>query len=95
MVVNTIHWFRKGLRLHDNPALQESLRGADTARCVYILDPWFAGSSNEPANQGSRMYTQRAVSAPRSDSCSAGLSWSRKPFLNQWMVFTTITQLDD
>ncbi|KAG7255284.1 hypothetical protein CRUP_023640, partial [Coryphaenoides rupestris] len=25
MVVNTIHWFRKGLRLHDNPALQEFL----------------------------------------------------------------------
>ncbi|CAL8322946.1 unnamed protein product [Lota lota] len=46
MVVNTIHWFRKGLRLHDNPALEESIQGADTVRCVYILDPWFAGSSN-------------------------------------------------
>lgn len=46
MVVNTIHWFRKGLRLHDNPSLRESVRGADTVRCVYILDPWFAGSSN-------------------------------------------------
>ncbi|KAG5830846.1 hypothetical protein ANANG_G00314890 [Anguilla anguilla] len=46
MVVNTIHWFRKGLRLHDNPSLRESIQGADTVRCVYILDPWFAGSSN-------------------------------------------------
>ncbi|XP_056133952.1 cryptochrome circadian regulator 1a [Lampris incognitus] len=46
MVVNTIHWFRKGLRLHDNPALKDSIQGADTVRCVYILDPWFAGSSN-------------------------------------------------
>ncbi|KAK6320020.1 hypothetical protein J4Q44_G00091270 [Coregonus suidteri] len=46
MVGNTIHWFRKGLRLHDNPSLKESIRGADTLRCVYILDPWFAGSSN-------------------------------------------------
>lgn len=46
MVINTIHWFRKGLRLHDNPSLKESLLGADTIRCVYILDPWFAGSSN-------------------------------------------------
>uniref|UniRef100_A0A8D0CI62 Cryptochrome-1 n=1 Tax=Scleropages formosus TaxID=113540 RepID=A0A8D0CI62_SCLFO len=46
MVVNTIHWFRKGLRLHDNPSLKESIQGADTVRCVYILDPWFAGSSN-------------------------------------------------
>uniref|UniRef100_A0A8B9I1W7 Photolyase/cryptochrome alpha/beta domain-containing protein n=1 Tax=Astyanax mexicanus TaxID=7994 RepID=A0A8B9I1W7_ASTMX len=39
MVVNSVHWFRKGLRLHDNPALQEALNGADTVRCVYILDP--------------------------------------------------------
>ncbi|KAG2459873.1 CRY1 protein, partial [Polypterus senegalus] len=46
MVVNTVHWFRKGLRLHDNPSLWESLKGADSVRCVYILDPWFAGSSN-------------------------------------------------
>ncbi|XP_076857223.1 cryptochrome circadian regulator 3b [Brachyhypopomus gauderio] len=45
MVVNSIHWFRKGLRLHDNPALLEAARGADTLRCVYFLDPWFAGSS--------------------------------------------------
>jgi len=45
MVVNSVHWFRKGLRLHDNPALQEALNGADTVRCVYILDPWFAGSA--------------------------------------------------
>ncbi|XP_062415503.1 LOW QUALITY PROTEIN: cryptochrome-1-like [Pungitius pungitius] len=46
MVINSIHWFRKGLRLHDNPSLGASLLGADTVRCVYILDPWFAGSSN-------------------------------------------------
>uniref|UniRef100_A0A4W4ER79 Photolyase/cryptochrome alpha/beta domain-containing protein n=1 Tax=Electrophorus electricus TaxID=8005 RepID=A0A4W4ER79_ELEEL len=46
MAPNSIHWFRKGLRLHDNPALQEAVRGAATIRCVYFLDPWFAGSSN-------------------------------------------------
>lgn len=46
MVVNTVHWFRKGLRFHDNPSLRDSIIGADTLRCVYILDPWFAGSSN-------------------------------------------------
>uniref|UniRef100_A0A8C2GF76 Cryptochrome-1 n=1 Tax=Cyprinus carpio TaxID=7962 RepID=A0A8C2GF76_CYPCA len=46
MVVNTVHWFRKGLRLHDNPSLRDSIQGAHTVRCVYILDPWFAGSSN-------------------------------------------------
>lgn len=48
---NSIHWFRKGLRLHDNPALVEAVRGAGTVRCVYFLDPWFAGSSNLGVNR--------------------------------------------
>lgn len=51
MGVNSVHWFRKGLRLHDNPALRECILGADTVRCVYILDPWFAGSSNVGINR--------------------------------------------
>ncbi|XP_062276746.1 cryptochrome-2 [Scomber scombrus] len=51
MVVNSVHWFRKCLRLHDNPALQEALTGADTVRCVYILDPWFAGAANVGINR--------------------------------------------
>ncbi|XP_061227805.1 cryptochrome-1 isoform X1 [Neopsephotus bourkii] len=51
MGVNAVHWFRKGLRLHDNPALRECIHGADTVRCVYILDPWFAGSSNVGINR--------------------------------------------
>ncbi|CAG6021974.1 unnamed protein product [Menidia menidia] len=51
MAPNSIHWFRKGLRLHDNPALQEAIQGAGTVRCVYFLDPWFAGSSNVGVNR--------------------------------------------
>nr|BAA96849.1 cryptochrome 2b [Danio rerio] len=51
MSVNSVHWFRKGLRLHDNPALLEALNGADTLRCVYFLDPWFAGASNLGVNR--------------------------------------------
>ncbi|XP_061781180.1 cryptochrome-1-like isoform X2 [Nerophis lumbriciformis] len=51
MAPNSIHWFRKGLRLHDNPALMEAVRGAGTVRCVYFLDPWFAGSSNVGVNR--------------------------------------------
>ncbi|KAK3548781.1 hypothetical protein QTP70_020669 [Hemibagrus guttatus] len=51
MVMNAVHWFRKGLRVHDNPALREAVEGADTLRCVYILDPWFAGSSNVGINR--------------------------------------------
>ncbi|KAK1161757.1 cryptochrome-2 [Acipenser oxyrinchus oxyrinchus] len=47
MVVNSVHWFRKGLRLHDNPALQSALEGANTVRCVYFLDPWFAAGTTD------------------------------------------------
>ncbi|XP_043255405.1 cryptochrome-1-like [Colletes gigas] len=48
---HTVHWFRKGLRLHDNPSLRESLAGASTFRCVFVLDPWFAGSTNVGINK--------------------------------------------
>lgn len=48
---HTVHWFRKGLRLHDNPALCEGLRGSTTFRCVFVIDPWFAGSSNVGINK--------------------------------------------
>ncbi|XP_066556642.1 cryptochrome-2 isoform X2 [Amia ocellicauda] len=51
MAVNSVHWFRKGLRLHDNAALQEALSGADSVRCVYVLDPWFAGSASVGVNR--------------------------------------------
>lgn len=46
-----VHWFRKGLRLHDNPALRAGLKNAVTFRCIFILDPWFAGSSNVGINK--------------------------------------------
>ncbi|XP_047523326.1 cryptochrome-1-like [Pieris napi] len=48
---HTVHWFRKGLRLHDNPALREGLIDASTFRCVFIIDPWFASSSNVGINK--------------------------------------------
>lgn len=48
---HTVHWFRRGLRLHDNPSLREGLAGATTFRCVFILDPWFAGSTNVGINK--------------------------------------------
>ncbi|KAK9804209.1 hypothetical protein WJX72_001282 [[Myrmecia] bisecta] len=34
-------WFRKGLRLHDNPALLEALDGAVRLYPVFVLDPYF------------------------------------------------------
>lgn len=48
---SSVHWFRKGLRLHDNPALLAAVRGARSVRCVYILDPWFAASSSVGINR--------------------------------------------
>jgi len=48
---HTVHWFRRGLRLHDNPSLREGIRNSTTFRCVFILDPWFAGSSNVGINK--------------------------------------------
>ena len=48
---HTVHWFRKGLRLSDNPALLRGIRRCETFRCIFILDPWFAGSSNVGTNK--------------------------------------------
>lgn len=84
MVINTIHWFRKGLRLHDNPSLKESLLGADTVRCVYILDPWFAGSSNVGINRW-RWAQQALMFLTRSAWCT--WLWStRFDFISQVWV---------
>ena len=41
MTKTSIHWFRKGLRLHDNPALLAACDGVTKLYPVFILDPWF------------------------------------------------------
>jgi cryptochrome len=48
---NVVHWFRRGLRLHDNPSLRSGLKGCTSWRCVYVIDPWFAGTSNVGVNK--------------------------------------------
>ena len=37
----TMLWFRKGLRLHDNPALLEAAQNADNLFPVFVIDPKF------------------------------------------------------
>ena len=37
-----IHWFRKGLRLHDNPAFLYACENAEQVFPVFIIDPHFA-----------------------------------------------------
>lgn len=48
---NAMHWFRKDLRLHDNPSLCEALINCRTFRAVYILDPVSAKAANVSANR--------------------------------------------
>ena len=48
----SIHWFRKGLRLHDNPALLEACKQSRCVYPVFVLDPWFA----KPAEVGQMRY---------------------------------------
>ncbi|KAA0161729.1 hypothetical protein FNF27_06543 [Cafeteria roenbergensis] len=45
-----IHWFRKGLRLHDNPAL---LRACEAAAVypVFVIDPWFVSEERVGVNR--------------------------------------------
>ena len=35
---NAVHWFSKGLRLHDNPSLKEAISGSATFRGIFFLD---------------------------------------------------------
>ena len=35
---HAVHWFRKDLRLNDNPTLRQALSGAISFRCIYILN---------------------------------------------------------
>ena len=38
---NSSHWFRKGLRLHDNPSFSEACLHSERVYPLFILDPSF------------------------------------------------------
>jgi cryptochrome len=40
-MASTVWWLRKGLRLHDNPALLAALEGATAVHPLFVLDPVF------------------------------------------------------
>ncbi|CAM9759035.1 unnamed protein product, partial [Phaeothamnion confervicola] len=50
-MVVSVHWFRKGLRLHDNPALLEACRGAEQVFPVFVIDPHFASPERVGVNR--------------------------------------------
>ena len=49
--ISSIYWFRKCLRLHDNPALIYSLEQSRNVYPVFILDPWFVKNGKVGSNR--------------------------------------------
>lgn len=49
--VSCIYWFRKALRLHDNPALVYALETSARVYPVFILDPFFVSNARVGANR--------------------------------------------
>jgi len=49
--VNSIYWFRKCLRLHDNPALIHALENSQIVYPIFILDPWFVKNAKVGPNR--------------------------------------------
>ncbi|KAF6198973.1 hypothetical protein GE061_006996 [Apolygus lucorum] len=47
----TVHWFRHGLRLHDNPAMLEAVRDSTEFFAVFIFDGQSAGTSHVGYNR--------------------------------------------
>ncbi|XP_024538612.1 (6-4)DNA photolyase [Selaginella moellendorffii] len=46
-------WFRKGLRLHDNPSLEAACHGSRNVYPVFVLDPWFLAPDPSAPSPGS------------------------------------------
>ncbi|KAI4379278.1 hypothetical protein MLD38_005596 [Melastoma candidum] len=38
---SSLMWFRKGLRVHDNPALERAARGSASVYPVFVIDPHY------------------------------------------------------
>lgn len=47
----SIYWFRKCLRLHDNPALLHALENSYQVYPIFILDPWFVQNARVGPNR--------------------------------------------
>ncbi|KAG6547810.1 hypothetical protein Mapa_010625 [Marchantia paleacea] len=50
----SLMWFRKGLRLHDNPALHKACEDASHVFPVFVLDPFFLAPDPTAPSPGSR-----------------------------------------
>ncbi|KAJ4959065.1 hypothetical protein NE237_026176 [Protea cynaroides] len=53
MASNSLVWFRKGLRIHDNPALDHACRNSDHVYPVFVLDPHYLEPDSTAFSPGS------------------------------------------
>ncbi|KAJ3686632.1 hypothetical protein LUZ61_015796 [Rhynchospora tenuis] len=53
METNSLIWFRKGLRIHDNPALDLARRGCKHLYPVFVLDPHYLDPDRNAFSPGS------------------------------------------
>ena len=60
-MVKSLLWLRKGLRLHDNPALCAAIEGSSQLFPVFCLDPWFVKSGRVGANRMNFLLEVRAA----------------------------------
>lgn len=51
---NALIWFRKGLRIHDNPALEYAARGSAALYPVFVIDPRYMEPEPAAFSPGSR-----------------------------------------
>ncbi|KZV26106.1 (6-4)DNA photolyase [Dorcoceras hygrometricum] len=51
---NSLMWFRKGIRLHDNPALQYAAKDSDFVYPVFVIDPHYMEPDPNAFSPGSR-----------------------------------------
>ncbi|KAK4299626.1 hypothetical protein Pmani_028111 [Petrolisthes manimaculis] len=52
----SVHWFRHGLRFHDNPALFEAINDAERFYAVFIIDGESAGTKTSGYNRAQFLY---------------------------------------
>ena len=48
-------WFRKGLRIHDNPALEYASKGSDFVYPVFVIDPHYMKPDPNAFSPGSSL----------------------------------------
>lgn len=75
---STLLWLRKGLRLHDNPALCAAIEGSSHVFPVFCLDPWFVASGRVGKNRMNFLLEVRRL--PHADNGLLALTKAPAPW---------------